>query len=55
LIQRVRENPSYLENARYFQDVIAKTHGLDVAANVIERAFGINQEAYAPRSVSSYR
>jgi zeaxanthin glucosyltransferase len=41
LIQRVRTNPAYLEKARYFQDVIARTHGLDVAADLIERAFGI--------------
>jgi zeaxanthin glucosyltransferase len=43
LIQRVRRNRSYSDNARYFQKVIARTRGLDVAADVIERAFGINQ------------
>jgi MGT family glycosyltransferase len=40
LIQRVLTNPAYLERARYFQHVIAQTHGLDVAADLIERAFG---------------
>jgi zeaxanthin glucosyltransferase len=45
LIQRVRKNPAYLGKARYFQDVIAQTHGLDVAADLIERAFGIDHVA----------
>jgi len=39
LIQKVLENPSYREKARWFQKVIARTRGLDVAADVIERAF----------------
>lgn len=39
LIQRVRQNPSHRDKARYFHKVIARTHGLDVAANAIERAF----------------
>jgi zeaxanthin glucosyltransferase len=43
LIQRVRQDQKYYENARYFQKVIARTRGLDAAADVIERAFGINQ------------
>jgi zeaxanthin glucosyltransferase len=38
LIRRVRTNKGYLGRARYFQDVIARTQGLDVAADVIERA-----------------
>lgn len=45
LIQKVRTNPSYLERARHFQDVIAQTHGLDVAADLIERAFAIGHAA----------
>lgn len=45
VIDRVRKNPSYLEKARYFRDVIAKTRGLDVAADVIENAFGIKRDA----------
>jgi MGT family glycosyltransferase len=40
LVQAVLNNPSYRDKARYFKDVIAQTHGLDVAAEVIERAFG---------------
>lgn len=43
LIQRVRKNPVYRDRARYFQKVIAQTHGLDVAASAIEQALGINQ------------
>jgi zeaxanthin glucosyltransferase len=43
LIQRVRTNPSYRDKARYFQKVIAQTQGLDLAADVIERAFKKNR------------
>jgi MGT family glycosyltransferase len=43
LIQRVQKNPSYRDRARYFQKVIAQTQGLDLAADVIERAFKKNQ------------
>jgi MGT family glycosyltransferase len=43
LIQRVRADRSYYDKARYFQNVIARTRGLDVAADVIERAFGIKE------------
>jgi MGT family glycosyltransferase len=39
LIQRVQANPSYRDRARYFQRVISKTRGLDVAADIIEQAF----------------
>jgi UDP:flavonoid glycosyltransferase YjiC (YdhE family) len=40
LIQRVLTISSYGERARYFRDVIAQAHGLDVAADVIEHALG---------------
>jgi zeaxanthin glucosyltransferase len=39
LIQRVRQNPNYRDRAHYFQKVIARTQGLDLAADVIGRAF----------------
>jgi len=39
LIQTVRKNPSYRDTARYFQKAIVQTQGLDLAADVIERAF----------------
>ena len=37
-IRKILNNPSYRERARYFQDVIAKTRGLEVAADRIEQA-----------------
>jgi zeaxanthin glucosyltransferase len=39
LIRKVLTNRSYVERAHYFKEVIAKTRGLDVAADVIEQAF----------------
>jgi MGT family glycosyltransferase len=38
LIQKVMGTPSYGQRARFFKEVIARTRGLDVAADVIERA-----------------
>jgi len=38
-IRKVLTNRSYTDRAEYFKEVIAKTHGLDIAADVIERAF----------------
>jgi zeaxanthin glucosyltransferase len=43
LIRTVLNNPGYRGKAGYFQRVIAKTRGLDLAADVIERAFHKNQ------------
>jgi UDP:flavonoid glycosyltransferase YjiC (YdhE family) len=40
-IQNVLGDPSYRETARRFQRTIALTHGLDQAADVLERAFSI--------------
>ena len=37
-IRKVLNNQGYRERARYFQDVIAKTRGLEVAADRIEQA-----------------
>jgi len=42
LMQTVLKDPSYRDRARYFQKVIAETHGLDVAADAVERAFQKN-------------
>jgi len=39
LIGKVLDNRTYRDRAHYFQRVIAGTHGLDLAAGVIERAF----------------
>jgi hypothetical protein len=47
LIQRVRQNPSYRDKASYFQKVIARTQGLDLAADVIERAFKKNHVGHS--------
>jgi len=43
LIQKVMETPSYGERARFFKEVIARTRGLEVAADVIERALETNR------------
>ncbi len=43
LIQAVLSNPSYGSRAHHFKEVIAKTRGLDVAADAIEQAFQKNQ------------
>jgi zeaxanthin glucosyltransferase len=39
LIEKVTNSPGYREKARWFQKAIAQTRGLDLAAEVIERAF----------------
>ena len=38
LVRKVLTNRSYAERAHYFKEVIAKTRGLDIAADVIEQA-----------------
>jgi UDP:flavonoid glycosyltransferase YjiC (YdhE family) len=43
LIQEVLRTPDYREKAHCFQKVIAQTRGLDLAADVIERAFAANE------------
>src|ERR1700733_13885768 len=55
LIQKVGQNPSYRDRARYFQRVITRTHGLDLAADVIERAFKKNQLCPASTIISPQR
>jgi MGT family glycosyltransferase len=39
LIEKVLQHPRYRQRADYFQKVISKTRGLDMAADVIEQAF----------------
>jgi zeaxanthin glucosyltransferase len=41
LLGEVLNNAVYRENARKFQDVIAKTDGLSVAADLVEQAFAL--------------
>jgi zeaxanthin glucosyltransferase len=43
LIQRVATNQDYRVRARYFRDVIARTRGLDAAAEIIEQSLGASQ------------
>jgi MGT family glycosyltransferase len=51
LIAKVISDPSYRDKARWFQKVLRKTRGLDVAADIIERVFGAEKEVPA-RSAS---
>jgi len=44
LIEMVLDNPRYRDKARWFQKVITRSRGLDVAAEVIERAFNRNHK-----------
>jgi zeaxanthin glucosyltransferase len=45
LIQKVGKEPNYREKARKFQNLIAKRRGLEVAADVIERALDVDRQA----------
>jgi zeaxanthin glucosyltransferase len=39
IVRKMLTNRSYAERAHYFKEVIGKTCGLDIAADVIEQAF----------------
>jgi zeaxanthin glucosyltransferase len=39
LIVKVKSDPTYRDKARWFQNVLRETRGLDVAADIIERVF----------------
>jgi len=41
LLGEVLHNATYRENARKFQDIINKTNGLSLAADIVERSFGL--------------
>ena len=43
LIAKVRSNPSYRDKAHWFQKTIEEKRGLDVAADIVERAFSAAQ------------
>ena len=45
LIQKVLDEPAYRTKAHYFRKVITQSRGLDIAADVLERAFEENQAA----------
>jgi zeaxanthin glucosyltransferase len=53
LTEEVLENPRYREKAQWFQKVIARTRGLEMAANVIEEAFLSNQSVDAGETSQS--
>jgi zeaxanthin glucosyltransferase len=44
LLDSVFNDPTYRDNARYFQRVIAETDGLSKAADLLESAFGRHQQ-----------
>jgi MGT family glycosyltransferase len=44
LLEEVLNNGVYRENARNFQDIIRKTNGLSMAADIVERSFGVNKK-----------
>jgi zeaxanthin glucosyltransferase len=45
LLGEVLNNPVYRENARKFQDIISRTNGLSMAADIVERSFGVTKKA----------
>src|SRR5262249_31080385 len=54
LIEQVLQDPQYREKVQWFQKVIARNHALDVAADIIERAFdNVPQNATLFSSVPS--
>jgi hypothetical protein len=47
LLGEVLSNAVYRKNARKFQDVIAKTNGLSMAADLVEQSLGVTKKAGA--------
>jgi len=47
LLDQVLNQPTYRDNARYFQKVIAETDGLSRAADLLEQAFGLTKKTEA--------
>ena len=46
LLDEVLTDPTFRNNSGYFQKIIAKTNGLSMAADIIERAFGLTQNPH---------
>lgn len=44
LVDEVLTDPTFRDNARYFQKVIAETNGLSMAADILEQAFGLTRD-----------
>ena len=60
LVAEVLNNSKYSDNARKFQQAIAKTNGLSRAADLLEEAFGLTAQKWSqtlaiPLSKSGYR
>jgi zeaxanthin glucosyltransferase len=45
LLGEVLNNPVYRENARKFQHIISRANGLSMAADIVERSFGVAKKA----------
>ena len=45
LLGEVLDNAVYRDNARKFQKIISKKNGLFMAADIVERAFGVTKES----------
>ena len=52
LLGEVLDRAVYRENARKFQDIISKTNGLSMAADIVERSFGLTKKAADRRAPS---
>ena len=52
LIAKVTSNPSYRDKARWFQNVLREKRGLDIAADIIERVFGVANDERSSRLAS---
>jgi zeaxanthin glucosyltransferase len=48
LLGEVLDNGVYRENAQRLRDIIAKTNGLSMAADIVERSFGVTKKAPLP-------
>jgi zeaxanthin glucosyltransferase len=47
LLGEVLNNPVYRDNARKFQGIISESNGLSMAADLVERSFGVTKESDA--------
>jgi UDP:flavonoid glycosyltransferase YjiC (YdhE family) len=47
LLDEVLKSSTYRENARKFQKIIGQRNGLSMAADIVERAFGVKTESTA--------
>jgi UDP:flavonoid glycosyltransferase YjiC (YdhE family) len=45
LLDQVLNDSTYRDTARYFQNVIAETNGLSVAADLVEESLGVTRKA----------